>query len=94
MQTILPATVLSKWFSGNRCLARSVRRRELPRRSVVTISLSDAVKIQCLNGQLWITRNGSSEDILVESGKTHPFPAGSRILIEALEDSDFEISVN
>lgn len=92
MQTILPATILSKWFTGTRCHVRNVKQQQLTRRKVTTITFPSEGRIQCLSGKLWITRDGRREDILLAAGSGNPFPAGSRIVIEALEDSGYEVA--
>ena len=94
MQTILPATAISKWLtrcrgtSGTRPLRQ---RHELPRRQILTVRLASCGKIQCLEGRLWLTRDGRTEDVVLTAGQFREIPLGGRVLIEALERSSFEV---
>jgi hypothetical protein len=90
MQTTLPFTTLGQWLGISRCQTRTRGRHSLSRRQLLNIS--GVSRVQCLSGSLWITRTGSVEDILLTAGTTRQFPADTRLLIEALDDSDLEIT--
>lgn len=90
MQTILPFTTLGQWLGINRCQTQTRSRQGLSRRQLLNIP--GATRVHCLSGSLWITRNGGIEDILLTAGTTRHFPADTRLLIEALDDSDLEIT--
>ncbi|RYD34481.1 MAG: DUF2917 domain-containing protein [Verrucomicrobiaceae bacterium] len=90
MQTILPLTTLAQWLGLSRC-QRSIRgRHSLPSRNLLNIS--GVTRIHCVRGSLWITGGGTAEDMVVTAGVTRNFPQDSRLLIEALDDSDFEVT--
>lgn len=63
----------------------------MPARKVTAIELSPSAQLICLHGKLWITREGSKTDYLLDAAGTVNFPTSSRLVIEALEDSSFEI---
>ena len=95
MQTILPTTPLTRWLTGYR--SQSIRpgprtTRELPSRRVLTASFSECGRITCLSGELWITRDGESQDIILRTGGTLACDSGSRIVVEALETATVEVS--
>jgi hypothetical protein len=90
MQTILPFTTLGQWLGISRCQFQTRGRHSLSRRQLLNIS--GVSRVQCLSGNLWITRSGGIEDILLTAGTTRHFPADTRLLIEALDDSDLEIT--
>ncbi|MES2660344.1 MAG: DUF2917 domain-containing protein [Verrucomicrobiota bacterium] len=95
MQTILPTTPLSRWLTGYRSQQlrpTPLRIEELPTRKVLTVSFSNSGKITCTRGTLWITRDGSSEDILLGAGSGFVCEPGSRFFIEALEIAALEIA--
>lgn len=94
MQTILPATAISRWLT--RCrgwvepgpLRRSC---ELPRRGVLTLTFPGGGRIGCSAGRVWITSGGSREDIVLTAGQSHGFSCGDRVVVEALEAAAVEI---
>ncbi|MEO5917686.1 MAG: DUF2917 domain-containing protein [Luteolibacter sp.] len=95
MQTILPITPLSRWLTGYRSQQirpTPSRIEELPARKVLTASFPNCGKITCTHGTLWITRDGSSEDILLRAGGSFACETGSRFVIEALENAVVEIT--
>lgn len=95
MQTILPTTPLARWLTGNRSQQiqpTPCRIEELPTRKVLTASFPNCGKITCTRGTLWITRDGSPEDILLRAGSSLVCERGSRFVIEALETVAIEIT--
>lgn len=94
MQTILPATTLAKWLtgcSGKTRVPPSRQSYELPPRQVLTISLPANAGIRCLRGRLWITSDGSREDVVLTAGKFHEVCGETRVVVEALEQCLLEI---
>lgn len=94
MQTILPATPVTKWLTGCRSKTRVLPCRqsyELPSRRALTISLSASTVLRCVRGRLWITRDGSREDIILTAGEFHEIHGENRVVVEALEASLLEI---
>ncbi len=95
MQTILPTTPLARWLSGCRTQPfrpTPTRIEELPLRKVLTALFPNGGKITCTRGTLWITRDGSSEDILLRAGTSFVCENGSRFVIEALETAALDIA--
>ena len=43
--------------------------------------------VYCLNGALWVTREGLIEDIVVKAGETREIGGRGRIVISAFENS-------
>ncbi|MBC7980670.1 MAG: DUF2917 domain-containing protein [Armatimonadetes bacterium] len=94
MQTILPNSAFSRWFTGNRCQTSSVRRRELERRETFSSTFQAAGNIHCLSGLLWVTRDGDSKDILLHAGESLACYRHDRLVIEALENAILELTRN
>ncbi len=90
MQTILPFTFLGQLLGISRCQRRIRGRHSLLSRGLLNIS--GVTRVHCVRGSLWITGGNSMEDIVLTAGATHNFPADSRLVIEALDDSDFDIT--
>lgn len=95
MQMIFPASAISKWLT--RCRGASGHRplrqhHQLPRRQILTVRVTSCGAIQCNEGGLWLTRDGRAEDVVLGTGQTLTIPSGGRVLIEALENSSFEIT--
>lgn len=90
MQTILPLTTLGQWLGLSRC-QRSIRgRHSLLSRGLLNVT--GVTRVHCVRGSLWITGGDSAEDIVLTAGVTRNFPADARLVIEALDDSDFEVT--
>lgn len=90
MQTILPLTTLGQWLGISRC-QRSIRgKHTLLNRTL--LNLTGVTRIHCVSGSLWITGGDTAGDIVLTAGVTRHFPAHSRLLIEALDDADFEVT--
>jgi Protein of unknown function (DUF2917) len=95
MQSILPTTLLTRWLTG--CRGQRIRptpdrSEELPVRKILTTTFSASGRITCTRGTLWITRDGSSEDILLRTGNSFLCEPDSRHVIEALESAAVEIA--
>ncbi|RYD46408.1 MAG: DUF2917 domain-containing protein [Verrucomicrobiaceae bacterium] len=89
MQTILPST-LGQFLGLNRC-HRSIRARNtLLSRNLLNVTAVS--RVHCVRGSIWITGANSTEDIVLTAGTTRNFPAATRLVIEALDDSDFELT--
>lgn len=90
MQTILPNSVLTRFFTKDRSRPQ-IRRTELSRRQLFTETFLKAGKINCVLGTLWITRKGQQEDILLRAGDRLICERKSSFVIEALEDAVVEV---
>ena len=57
------------------------------------ISLSDAENhvVSCNNGQLWITQDGETEDIILGPGQTYRIDSPAAVSISALQASTLEL---
>ena len=55
------------------------------------LRLDGAVEIGCLGGRVWITREGSAEDIVLDGNEWQRLPRGTRVLAEALSDAVIEV---
>ena len=89
MQLVLPPISLLRRFSGRSRL--SGPRRALPVRSVFSFSTGCETIVRCVKGRVWIT-DGQAGDVVLPRGGKFTGPNGSKIVIEALEDSVVEIS--
>ncbi|GAA5130551.1 DUF2917 domain-containing protein [Luteolibacter yonseiensis] len=90
MQTILPNSVLTRFFTKDRSRPQ-IRRTELSSRGLLTETFSKGGGITCVRGSLWITRNGQPEDILLRAGDRLTCGRRSGFVIEALEDAVVEV---
>lgn len=92
MQTTFPATPLTRWLTGRHCTSRSIcQRHELQGRKLLTISFPANGRISCISGQVWITRDGDTADIVLGDGDSLVCHRHSRVVIEALDSSVIEI---
>ncbi|MES2437783.1 MAG: DUF2917 domain-containing protein [Verrucomicrobiota bacterium] len=94
MQMILPATPFFRWITGYRPHPKQIpgcQREELPRRKILTERFASGGRVHCLTGSLWITRDGFPDDIVLGAGCDFIGEAGSRLVMEALEDTVVEI---
>ena len=56
-----------------------------------TLSTRDArgMALECLSGSLWITFEGGADDYFLEPGERLPLRARGKIVIQAMEGSEF-----
>ena len=45
--------------------------------------------LRCTRGCLWLTQDGQAQDVVLEAGQHHACTTGSRLLVDALEESTF-----
>jgi hypothetical protein len=57
------------------------------------LALPDAnAKLVCLEGELWLTREGDSEDYIVGPGRSFTVRRGDRAVVQALQPSRLRLS--
>jgi DUF2917 family protein len=60
-------------------------------RGMVRIPHARGVRVTCLSGELWITEDRSSEDIVLTAGKARTLQSPGLALVTALETADVRI---
>lgn len=93
MQTILPATVVSKWNLWTRKPAlRKIRRETVRLKDSSTLSFREPdFTIRCLKGRLWVTFGDHGNDLVLSAGESISRQEPSLTVIEALGESAVEI---
>jgi|SRR5579862_7143061 len=97
MQKTLPSSVLSRLIRVFRKFSRKARRACSFRVSLHTNELwrmevsSGPVPVECLQGEVWITAEGSG-DILLSKGKRCDIHGSGLILVGAISDAQLCIT--
>lgn len=57
---------------------------ELEHRGIVPIKDAAGARIDCLRGRIWITEHESTDDIVLEAGKSYQISRGGNVVVQAL----------
>ncbi len=60
---------------------------ELGYRGIVPVEDAKGTRIDCLHGRIWITEHGSTDDIVLEAGKSYEISNGGVAVVQALRDA-------
>lgn len=58
---------------------------------ILRIPRARGVRLTCLSGELWITEDRSSEDIILTAGNTRTLQSPGLALVTALENADVQL---
>ena len=61
----------------------------LDKGATMTIACPLRCEVHCVLGALWITHDGDPKDIVVEAGHSYRADRNARMLVYALEDSEY-----
>lgn len=70
-------------------LARIPQPAYLMRRQTFNLHTHKGQRIECRTGQLWITQDGDSRDVILGSDESFTLDRSGRTLVSALEDASF-----
>jgi hypothetical protein len=60
---------------------------ELEYRGIVPVEDAVGTRIDCLRGRIWITEQGSTDDIVLEAGQWYVISRGGVALVQALREA-------
>lgn len=69
---------------------RNKTRFELGTDQMLKISRTPRVSITCAAGQIWITEDGISEDVVLEHGATYTSHGKGNVIVYAFQPSGFD----
>ncbi len=58
---------------------------------ILRIPHARGVRVSCLSGELWVTEDRSSEDIILSAGETRTLQSPGLALVTALENADVQV---
>jgi len=61
----------------------------LMRRQTFNLSTRKGQRIECRTGQIWITQDGDSRDVILGSDESFTLDRSGHTLVSALEDASF-----
>lgn len=64
---------------------------QLPKNATLVISQPARTEVICLEGTLWITHDGCSKDIVLETGERYVASSAARMLVHALSCSQLRL---
>ena len=66
--------------------------QKLQKGGTLTIDHATSAKVICLEGSLWITHDGCSKDIFLDSGEHYIASSAARMLVHALKNSQLRLA--
>ncbi len=65
---------------------------QLKNANLLTLDDSRGVRIDCLEGSLWITQDGDPRDVILPAGRSYRIDRTSRVLVFAATDARLQIT--
>lgn len=60
---------------------------ELEYRSIIPVEVGRGSRIDCVRGSIWITEQGSVDDIVLDAGDSHEFSRSGVAVVQALREA-------
>lgn len=85
---------IGKWLRSKACfsinqtglgMSAALRYQEIAKDKILEIKQALGVTIECLEGSVWVTLDGSTRDVVLEAGQSFHVDRQQRTLIQALD---------
>ena len=79
-------------LSGRASAAVSHQTKAMKKNELLSIARPRGYRIDCIQGDLWITQDGDSRDTLLSAGEHHITDGSTRLIVQALEAGVVQIA--